>query len=508
MSSILGAGGHETLERRRPPGTRTWVPPDAAETVLPLVVDLDGTLTPTDTLFEASLQLIKSSPWTAPLMLSWLLTRGRAGLKRAVAERVTLNAAALPYERDLCDWLRSERAKGRKIYLATAADERVAQSVSEHLGLFDGVIASDGRTNNKGARKLDAITRLVGRDFVYVGDGAADLPVWRAAGRAVLVGVSGATKARLGSEVRIEREFGRKSLGLLGWLRAIRLHQWLKNLLVFVPLLTAFSFGAAPLAAAAMAFLCFGMVASATYLLNDLADVASDRRHPRKRHRALASGALQIPAALGSALLLLICGFVLSARLPAVFALWLGVYLVLTTAYSWHLKRFVIVDVVTLAGLYTLRILAGAAATGVTVSFWLLAFSASLFLSLALVKRCAELVLLENVGVGQASGRDYGRRDMPVLVPFGVGAGLASVVVFMLFLREAELAGRYASPHLLWLVAPLLVYWILRLWIKTGRGEMRDDPLVYALMDRGSRVVVALILGMTLLAHFVHVRLV
>lgn len=474
---------------------------------LPLVVDLDGTLTNTDTLFETAVRVFKSNPGAALTLPLWLLRYGRAGLKQRLAEVAELEAADLPFRDDVCSWLAEERLQGRAIYLATAADASIANDVANHLRLFDGVIASDGARNNKGGAKLESIRAQVGAEFSYAGDSAADLAIWSGASAAVLVGVSASTRARLPTDLPIEKAFPRMGLDIMGWLRALRVHQWLKNLLIFVPLLTAFAFNGTSVLAAAMAFLAFSLVASGTYLINDLNDIESDRKHPRKRTRALASGALGLAHGLLVAGALVALGFAIATLISPAFFGWLVTYLVLTLLYSWQLKRYVLMDVITLAGLYTLRNLAGAAAVGVQVSFWLLAFSSAIFLSLALVKRCAELLLMAQEGKIQARGRDYGTRDLPVLMPLGLGAALGAVVVFLLFVREVEIGGHYGSPQILWLVPPLLTYWLARLWTKTGRGEMHDDPLVYALRDNASRVVIALILTLTLLAHFANLRL-
>jgi 4-hydroxybenzoate polyprenyltransferase len=468
---------------------------------VPLVVDLDGTLTPTDTLVESALLLARQSPLTLVKLPFWLL-RGRESMKSEIARRVTINPDELPYREDLLDYLRQERSKGRELVLATAAHRSIAEGVAGHLGLFDRVLATDETRNLKGANKLAAIREEVGTEFAYAGDSAADLPVWEGAQAAVLVGASNAVARTVRARHPVEREFAQPAPGLAVWRKALRMHQWAKNLLLFVPLLTAFSFLPGDLARMALAFLCFSLAASATYIANDLWDLGNDRKHPRKRLRPFASGALPITAGVAAAVLLLGTSFALAFLVKPAFAAMLLAYVVLTTAYSWSLKERVLVDVLVLSLLYTMRIVTGSVAVGIHTSSWLLAFSLFLFLSLALVKRCSELQLLQARGQASAHGRDYRVADLVVLWPMGLASALCAVVVLGLFINAPETQERYASPALLWGLVALMIYWLGRLWIKTARGEMDDDPVLYALKDRGSRYVVVAMVGVALCAYF------
>ncbi len=472
---------------------------------LPLVVDLDGTLTPTDTLVESVLLLAKQSPLDLLRLPLWLL-RGREVMKSEIARRVDVAPDGLPYRQDLLDYLHAEKAAGRTLVLATAAHHSIADGVARHLGLFDRVLATDGTRNLKGRNKLDAIRAEVGPAFAYAGDSAADLPVWEGAQAAVLVGASGAVARTVRGRHPVEKEFTHPRAGLATWRKALRVHQWAKNLLLFVPLLTAFSFAPADLAAMLLAFLCFSLAASATYIANDLWDLANDRRHPRKKSRPFASGALPITSGVGAALLLLVAAFGLAFTVNAGFAAMLLAYVVLTTAYSWWLKERVLLDVLMLSALYTLRIVTGSVAVGIHTTSWLLAFSLFVFLSLALVKRCSELQLLQERGQASAHGRDYHVVDLAVLWPMGLASALAAVVVLGLFINAPETAQRYASPMLLWGLAGLMIYWLGRLWIKTGRGEMDDDPVLYALKDRTSRLTVGLMVLVAVCAHYIDIE--
>jgi len=479
------------------------VVPLILHTHLPLVVDLDGTLTPADTLAESLVTLVKQSPLNLLRLPFWLM-RGRASFKEAIAVRVGSVAEHLPYREPLLEYLRTERANGRQIVLATAAHHSIAETVAAHLGLFDIVLATRAGQNLKGRAKLAAIHAQVGKKFVYAGDSSADLPIWKSAEAAILVNVSTRVAQSVRQEVRIEQEIEGEKCGLSDWLQALRVHQWLKNLLLFVPLLTAFSFtDITKLASISLAFLAFSFAASASYILNDLWDLANDRAHPRKRNRPFASAKIPILHGLAAAACALFFAVFLALIVSTGFTLMLLLYLVLTSIYSWILKGHVLMDVVMLSLLYTLRILAGSVAIEVATSEWLLAFSVFMFLSLATVKRCAELVSLGEDGATTIPGRDYRVSDLVVLWPLGVGAALSAAVVFGLFISAADTRERYETPDLLWLVAIGMIYWLGRLWVKTSRGEMHDDPVLYAIKDRGSRFTVLGMAAVILVAHFI-----
>jgi 4-hydroxybenzoate polyprenyltransferase len=468
---------------------------------LPLVVELDGTLTPADTLWEGLVRLIKREPRSLFLLPIWLC-RGRAYFAARVWERGAWRGQGLPLHLELQRYLIEQHRLGRKLVLATTANQELAQEISDRLGLFDAVIGLENHSNRKGQTKLAAIRDRVGEHFSYAGSSSADAPVWHGAARAVFVGDIERLRT-LCPNSDVEAEFRSAKAGWSTWLRAIRVHQWLKNGLVFVPLLTSFSLlDMHRLALAAIAFGAFSLCASATYIVNDLWDLDNDRAHPRKSKRPLASCEIPIAVALAASAAFLLCGFGLAFAASGRLAALLTVYLVSTSAYSWLLKRFVVADVLTLACLYTIRILAGAVAIEVPLSSWLLAFSVFLFFSLALVKRCAELVSLAESPHQGAAGRNYNISDLDVLWPTGVGAGMASVVVFGLFINSPETQSQYAAPHVMWLVALILLYWLLRLWIKTGRGEMHDDPLIYSIRDLNSRTSIMLVVLCSLVARF------
>jgi 4-hydroxybenzoate polyprenyltransferase/phosphoserine phosphatase len=477
------------------PGTATAAPP--------LFVDLDGTLVQTDCLAENVLREIKRAPASAWRMLGQLRA-GRAALKQQLAQRGCLEVEHLPYREDLLRYLREQREAGRRLYLATGADRSIAERVARHLGLFDGVLASDGVTNLTGERKLRAIRATASHGFAYAGDSRADLAVWAEADAAVLVGTRDAVRQRAAQLTAIEREFPSTAIRPADWLRALRVHQWLKNLLVFVALLTSFRLtDPAAVAEALVAFFAFSLTASAVYVVNDLLDLDADRAHPRKRFRPFAAGRLPIVHGLVAAAVLLGGGLTLAAIESGGLLVVLLLYLATTTAYTWRFKSQALLDVVVLTVLYVLRIVGGAYAIGVPTSVWLLAFALFIFLSLALAKRCSELVSMQTLGRDRARGRGYRVEDLRVLWPVGIATGVSSVLVFALFISADALPAHYAAPSLMWFVALGLFYWLAYLWLKTSRGDLLDDPLVFALRDSGSRAALVFVVGVTLAAHLV-----
>lgn len=460
---------------------------------VPLCVDCDGTLIRTDLLHESVFLLLKHAPWKL-LLLPWWLLRGKAFLKERLAQAVRFDWSTLPLNEEVVALARQAREAGRPVVLATASHRLLAEPLARHLGLFDDVLATDGPTNLSGSRKSDQLSERFGlKGFDYVGNDRKDLPVWSAARQAVVVSSDDRLIKAARSTTQVSRVIPSRSPGLRAYLKALRLHQWLKNVLVFVPLVAAHRLTSSDgWVQALLGFLAFGLCASAVYVLNDLVDLEADRRHVRKRHRPFASGlipvwhgAFLIPALLGAS-------FATAWWLPIEFVGVLAGYFLCTLAYSLALKRQVVVDVLMLAGLYTLRVVAGGAATDIVPSFWLLAFSMFIFLSLALVKRYSELLVTLQQDRDRPPGRGYTVTDLPVLMSVGTSAGMVAVLVFALYINNPDIPAIYDNPLWLWLVPPLLLYWVSRLWMKTHRGEVDDDPLVFALRDWQSLTVVGL----------------
>jgi 4-hydroxybenzoate polyprenyltransferase len=457
------------------------------EAALPLCVDLDGTLVKSDTLADSLCVLARTRPADLLRLPGWL-GGGKARLKQEVTAHATLDAAHLPYNEALIVYLREQAAGGRKLYLSTGADRHLADRVARHFGLFDGVFSSDGATNLTGARKLRLLEERFGPGgFEYVGNSRKDLPLLRASKGAMLanptVGLEGRLKR---GNIPVRNVFRDRAPAARSVWRALRVHQWAKNVLIFLPLLLAHAVGMGALVQSALAFLSFSLVASSTYIVNDLLDLGSDRNHATKRRRPFAAGDLSILAGICLALLLLAGGVLISIPMAPRFTWWLLTYCVVTLAYSLYCKRVVIVDVIILSALYTLRILAGAAAAKVPISDWMAGFSIFFFFSLALVKRFSELENLRARGAAPSNGRGYLVHDMEQLRAFGTGSAFASIVVFTLYINNPEVRHLYHHAERLWLLTPLLIWWMSRVWLRASRGQMHEDPVIFALTDRAS----------------------
>jgi 4-hydroxybenzoate polyprenyltransferase len=456
-------------------------------TAIPLVVDLDGTLLRTDTLHESALRLLRDSPLDV-LRLPFWLSQGKAVLKRRVSARTGFDPAALPYRADLIEWLQAQRAAGRPLVLCTASDVSVAGPIAAHLGIFDDVMASDGVVNLAGRHKAEALVARYGAaGFDYAGNSGADLAVWAQARRSIVVDAPLAVARRARESSDVEREFPREPIRLRTWTRVLRVHQWMKNLLLFVPLIAAHEIlDAEAWPKLMVAFLSFSLCASAVYVGNDLLDLESDRLHPRKRNRPFAAGTVPVWMGVIAVPLLLAASVLLGWQVGGTFLPWLAGYFLLTCVYTLLLKRLVLVDCLTLAMLYTVRIVAGAAAAGLGLSFWLLAFSMFLFLSLAFIKRYAELLVQAGSGKDKAHGRGYFTADAPLVQAFGIASGYGSALVLALYLNSESVILLYRQPEVAGGAVPILLFWVSWVWLQAHRGNMNDDPLVFAVKDRAS----------------------
>jgi 4-hydroxybenzoate polyprenyltransferase len=463
-----------------------------AGATVPLCVDLDGTLTHSDVLIESFLILIKQNPLYAFLCIIWLL-RGKAHLKAEIAARVAIDVSLLPYNARLVDFLRQERSQGRDLYLCTAGDHRYAEQVASHFGFFKGVMASDASRNLSGSHKAEALSSTFGiQGFDYCGNARADIPVWTLARQAIVVGSKSIeAAARKVNQTTVFFEESRPFIRLA--LKEMRVYQWVKNLLIFLPLLASHRFTQVDtLVDMGIAFLSFCFCASSVYLLNDMLDLDADRRHIRKRDRPFASGKLPLLAGIILMLVLLSASASLAIMLTPAFQLVLAGYVVITLAYSFRLKRMVLIDVFVLAALYTARIVAGGAAGNIMLSDWLIMFSLMIFLSLAMVKRYTELDKIQRDGKTSAAGRGYLADDMSIVRSFGTAAGYVAVLVLALYMNSSDVTVLYHHPHRLWVLFCLLLYWISRVWMIAFRGKMNDDPIVFAIKDRGSLLIIML----------------
>jgi 4-hydroxybenzoate polyprenyltransferase len=465
------------------------------ETYPPLVVDLDGTLLRSDLLLETTMAFVRSHPLQLFKLFGWLI-HGKAALKQGLALATQLDVTVLPYDPAVIELIETERAGGRMIILATAAHDSLARRIAEHLQLFDLVWASDAERNLSADNKRDVLVAHYGEGgFDYMGNSRDDLSVWQASRKAIVVNPEAGVQSRAQAQGNVEQVIESNRASLKDWRKALRLHQWMKNALIFVPLLAAHQLNQ-PLQVlnGLLAFLFFGLCASSVYILNDLLDLTDDRHHQSKRNRPFACGRLSIRSGLVLVPLLLLGAFGGAALLlPWQFCAVLGAYYLLTLAYSLSLKRQMTLDVIVLAALYTSRILAGAAAFNLPLTFWILAFSMFMFLSLALVKRYAELreARLKDLK-DKTRGRGYYPADLDMIASLGATSGHLAVMVLALYIHEGTTVALYSHPHVIWLACPLLLFWITRVWMLTHRGQMNDDPVVFAIRDRVSQLIGAM----------------
>jgi 4-hydroxybenzoate polyprenyltransferase len=457
---------------------------------VPLCVDLDGTLVKSDTLVDSLLVLMRTHP-ALVLKLPGQVLRGKAAFKAFVTESVSLDVVNLPYNRPLLKYLQQERALGRQIFLATGADVRLANRVAMHLGIFTGVLGSDGATNLTGAKKLDRLRDCLGAgEFDYIGNDTPDLPLLAHAHEAMVTNPTMGLRMGLRSRgIKPTREFVERRHPIGSLVKAVRVHQWAKNLLIFVPLLCSHAVTRGKLLTALAAFCCFSLTASAAYIVNDLLDIEADRLHPSKSQRPFASGDLSAFSGLVVVVVFLLMAISGAALLHSSFLGWLLFYLAATLTYSWYLKRIALVDVLALSGLYILRLRAGAAATQTPISHWLTGFSMFLFLSLAMVKRFAELENLRASSATPKNGRGYLLADLGQLRSFGTGSAFAAVVVFANYISGPDVVRLYRQPGRLWLIMPLMILWLCRVWLLASRGELDEDPVAFALTDRMSQLI-------------------
>ncbi|RYH10991.1 UbiA family prenyltransferase [Tropicimonas sp. IMCC6043] len=460
-----------------------------------LAVDLDGTLLRSDMLFESFWSAL-SRDWRSGLRSVAALSQGRAALKRALAGASDVDVTTLPYDAAVIERVRDWRARGGRTALVTASDQAIAEAVAAHLGLFDEVHGSDGDTNLKGEEKAAFLeTRYGAGNFAYMGDSRADLAVWARAGTAITVNAPQALRDEAAARAPEIEHVGAANRSWKPYLKALRPHQWMKNVLVLLPMLAAHQFIPLTLLQSLGAFLAFSLVASSVYVVNDLLDLSADRAHPRKRNRPFAAGAIPIADGSWMAAGLIGAGTLVSVLLGMPFLIIIAVYFITTTAYSLVLKRRAIIDICTLALLYTLRIIAGGTATGIPLSVWLLAFSIFFFLSLAAVKRQAELV--DTIGRDKEgiSGRGYTASDLSVISMMAIASGYVSVLVMALYVNSINVMELYSAPAFLWGICLVLLYWISRVVMIAHRGHMHDDPVIFAVRDKISRGCLLVIVG-------------
>jgi 4-hydroxybenzoate polyprenyltransferase len=467
---------------------------------IPLVVDLDGSLIKTDLLHESFFSSVMNGfehHWSTLNALR----RGKAPLKAYLAGAGTIDYALLPFNSDVLELIREVKSQGRPVYLATASNCLHAEGIAAHLGFFDGIFSSDDTVNLAGSEKARRLVDAFGeRGFDYIGNSHADLSIWEHARTAYVATNSTALRRKVELSGAQVKPVGVPSRSIRTWIKALRVHQYAKNALIFVPMLTSHAYTVHHLFSACMAFVAFSLCASSAYFLNDLIDLNADRQHPSKKNRPFASGAIPVLEGVIAIPVLLLLAFGCAALISALFAGVLLAYLVLTLAYSFTLKRRLVVDVVVLATLYTTRVIAGAAALPVVPSEWLLAFSMFIFTCLALVKRYVELAMRIDRELPDPSNRNYRLIDLPIVGALAAASGFNAVTIFALYVSSPTVGGLYRHPELLWLVCPVLMYWLSRMVILAHRRVLDDDPIVFALRDRNSRICAAAMIAIVLIA--------
>ena len=455
---------------------------------IPLVVDLDGSLIHTDLLYESFLTSIKDGVNHHRQTFA-ALCRGKAPLKAYLAEAGTIDYALLPFNAEVLELIREAKDAGRPVYLATASNRRHAEGIAAHFGFFDGVFSSDDTVNLARDEKSRVLVGAFGeRGFDYVGNSTADLPIWKHARIAYVASNSSSLKQKISQGGTEIKPVDVPSRSLRVWIKALRIHQYAKNTLIFVPMLTAHAYSLQYLLNVCLAFVAFSLCASSAYFLNDLIDLNADRQHPTKQKRPFASGAIPVVEGIIAIPVLVLLAFGCAALISPLFAAVLLAYFVLTLAYSFTLKRRLIVDIVVLATLYTTRVIAGAAALPVVPSEWLLAFSMFIFTCLALVKRYVELAMRLDRELPDPSNRNYRLIDLPIIGALAAASGFNAVTIFALYVSSPAVGGMYKHPELLWLLCPILMYWLSRMVVLAHRRVVDDDPIVFALGDRNSRI--------------------
>mgnify|MGYP006158097583 CR=1 FL=1 len=454
----------------------------------PIIIDLDGTIVHTDMLHENIFSLLAAKPLEI-LKIPYYLFKGKAYLKKKLALESQLDVTNLPYNYELLDWIKDQKNKGSNVVLCTGSDIIDAKKISDFLGIFDDVIASDGKLNLVGKNKANILVEQYGsKNFHYAGNSRKDIHIWKESDHAIVINSSKKLLNAVKKICKVTFTIPKRKIHPKIIIKAMRVHQWLKNLLLFAPFIAAHQINNfESWVSVTIGFISFSLCASAIYLLNDLTDLSNDRSHPRKKERPFASG--ELPFYYGVLLipLLLVSSFAIAIIFSnSEFTIWLFLYLFLTTLYTFIIKPIIFLDVIVLAMLFTIRIIAGSATLLLPLSPWILGFSIFLFVSLAIIKRYAELEIQIIKNISQIKGRGYYTSDASLIQSIGLASGFCSILVFVLYLNSPEVMALYNSPEIIWLCIPILIYWQSWMWLSAHRGKMHDDPLIFAMKDKHS----------------------
>ena len=466
-----------------------------------IIVDLDGTLLKTDMLCEAVVAKISKNFKETINILKVLLLNNRLEFKNYAFKDNTIDINTLPFNQEVISKVKKLKKSGNKIYLVTASPTNIAIKINEALKIFDNVYGSTDEVNLKGEEKKKLLNKLFGKkNYHYFGNSKEDLHVWKDSGYAYLVNVSFKIKNKV-NDIRIPFEsIETKKSKFEIFKSVIRIKQWIKNILIFVPLIAAQAFTLENYIQCLYAFVSFSMIASGVYIFNDLLDIRVDRHHEIKKNRVFASGEMQLETGFVIGVLLWIIGFILTSAINTSFLWALVVYSILTSLYSIKLKKIPIIDLCTLSILYTLRIWSGSVANEIQLSVWLLALSIFLFYSLACVKRLGELSNNKLTGRLTIKDRGYDIKDIPIVQSMAVSTGNAATIVFALYLNSTEIVKYYSYPPALWVIWLVLLYWVNYIIFMANRGKINEDPVIFAIKNKisiicGFLIIIFMIIG-------------
>ncbi len=444
-----------------------------------VIIDLDNTLVRTDLLLEAAIQFLKRNPFRILKLIGWAL-KGPLTLKKNLEHQIKIDPLILPYDPKVIDLIREYKRQGFRVLIASASPASWVREVSHHLNLFEGALGTDSE-NLKGIKKYEAIVKNFGvTEFIYVGDDYSDIAIWQRCKSAVVVNGTKETIAALSHEGIKHKIIESRPNYIKTVAKLIRVRQWPKNALLFLPVVAAHALESASLLSLICGFFGFSFAASSVYIFNDLFDVSSDRQHHSKKSRPIASGDISFfnSIALFILMVVLSLGLGFAAGIPFIKVV-VG-YWFLNLVYTLYFKKQVVLDILVLSGMYTIRLYAGAAITLTPISNWLLAFSTFFFFGLACVKRYIELLRMKGI---HAAGRGYSYEDADIVRILGVGSGLISILVLLLYIQSPEVSQLYKDQSLMWFMVPIMLFWNARLWVLTGRGQVDDDPVIFALKD-------------------------
>lgn len=453
----------------------------------PLCVDLDGTLIKTDVMFESIVILLKYNPLNLFLIIFWLI-KGRYYLKEKLIEKTKLDPNKIPINEEIIEYLKIERKNGRKILLVTAAMQEIANLYSDYFGLFDEAIGSKDGINLVGKNKASYLVQRFGEGgFDYIGDSKKDLYIWKYSRNSYIVNQTKNLIDKVKKHSNVLKTWNLiPEPKIILFFKQIRAYQWVKNLLIFLPVVLSHSLNLKDYFLSFLAFVSFSLLSSSIYLINDIYDLDSDRNHPEKKYRPFALGYLNLLFVLKAFIILFLLSFVIALFVSPKFLLSIFIYLIFSLLYTYSFKKIPILDIVILSFLFTIRIYAGSFATNIAISEWLFSFSIFFFLSLSSLKRYIELIKMNDNS--KLIGRAYNKEDSNLIKIIGVSTGLISILVYVLYINSSKVNSLYSNPEYLYFILLILIYWLLRLWFYSDKKTINYDPISFILKDKVSYI--------------------